>query len=265
MQPRQGRQEAGRVDPSRAGTRRGKEFRYQAIAESLRDRIAAGEFPAGRLLPSESELSAAHDASRVTVRKALDALREEGLVDSRQGFGWFVAADPLRQTLGRLSTIEAQLGASGLVAERKVVDFSFVTASRRVAKVLGPGQVLQVIRINLADGEPFARVTVWVPADLAGELSRGTVERTSFYDSLPVELGGATQTIAAGAVSVEDADLLEIPVGSPVLRAERVTRDVHGRAVLFSEFVFPAHRTEFVVELPHAEPSIAPTGLRLVE
>jgi len=245
--------------------RRGKEFRYQAIAESLRERIAAGEFPAGRLLPSESELSAAHDASRVTVRKALDALRDEGLVDSRQGFGWFVAADPLRQTLGRLSTIESQLSASGVATERKVVDFSFVPATRRVAKVLGPGQVLRVTRVNLADGEPFARVTVWVPEDLAGELSRGVVERTSFYDSLPVDLGGATQTIAAAAVSAEDAELLDVPVGSPVLRCTRVTTDTDGRAVLLSEHVFPAHRTEFVVDLPQAEPSIAPTGLRLVE
>jgi GntR family transcriptional regulator len=54
-------------------------------------------------------------------------------------------------------------------------------------------------------------------------------------------------------------------VGSPVLRCTRTTTDVDGRAVLLSEHVFPAHRTEFVVDLPHAEPSIAPTGLRLVE
>jgi len=49
------------------------------------------------------------------------------------------------------------------------------------------------------------------------------------------------------------------------LRCERLTTDVEGRPVLLSEHVFAAHRTEFVVELPHAEPSIAPTGLRLVE
>jgi GntR family transcriptional regulator len=57
----------------------------------------------------------------------------------------------------------------------------------------------------------------------------------------------------------------EVPVGSPVLRCERITHSVDGRAVLLSEFVFPAHRTEFVVDLPHAEASMAPTGLRLVE
>ena len=62
-----------------------------------------------------------------------------------------------------------------------------------------------------------------------------------------------------------DAALLEVPVGSPVLRCERTTSDREGRPVLLSEHVFPAHRTEFVVDLPLAAQSIAPTGLRLVD
>ncbi len=242
---------------------RASSFRYQEIAGLLRERIADGEFPGGRLLPSESDLSTAYDASRVTVRKALEALREEGLVDSRQGFGWFVAADPLRQTLGRLGTIEAQLAESGVSARRKVLDFGFVKAPRHVASALGTSRVLEVRRVNLADGVPFARVTVWVPEDLAGDLSHATVERSSFYDLLPVEVGGATQTIGAAAASVNDAELLEIPVGSPVLRCQRLTHSVEGRVVLFSEFVFPAHTTEFVVDLPHAASSMAPSGIRL--
>jgi GntR family transcriptional regulator len=240
-------------------------YRYQAIADALRSRITSGDIPPGRLLPSESELSKEHDASRVTVRKALDALREQGLIDSRQGFGWFVASDPLRQTLGRLGTLEAQLEESGVKPERKVIEFGFVRAPRVVADKLQSRIVLQVRRLNLADGSPFARVTVWVPEDLAGELSRAAVERSSFYENLPVVVGNATQTIGAAAASEEDAVLLEIPPGSPVLRCTRLTHSVDGRAVLYSEFVFPAHRTEFVVDLPQAEPSMAPTGLRLVE
>jgi GntR family transcriptional regulator len=240
-------------------------FRYLSIAANLRERIASGEFPAGQLLPSESDLGASYAVSRVTVRKALDALRDEALIDSRQGFGWFVAADPLRQTLGRLGTLEAQLAAGGVTPERKILEFGFVAASKRVGEVLGVQTVLRVSRVNLADGAPFARVTVWVPEDLAGELSRKAVERSSFYENLPIVVGGATQTIGAAAAEANDAELLGIPVGSPVLRCERVTHSVDGRAVLLSEFVFPGHRTEFVVDLPHAEPSIAPTGLRLVD
>jgi GntR family transcriptional regulator len=242
-----------------------REYRYRAIADDLRRRVEAGDFVAGRLLPSESELSASYAASRVTVRKALEGLRDEGLVDARQGFGWFVAADPLRQSLGRLGTIEAQLEASGARSERRVLDFGFVAAPPRVRHLLGVDEVLEVRRLNLADGEPFALVTVWCPAELAAPLSRADVERSPFYDLLEVPIGGATQTIAAGAATSQQAELLAVPVGSPVLLCERVTSSTGGEPVLVSGFTFPGHRTEFVVDLPMAGRSIAPTGLRLVE
>jgi DNA-binding GntR family transcriptional regulator len=237
--------------------------RYRAIAEDLRSRVVAGEFRAGRLLPSEAELSGGYGASRVTVRRALDLLREEGLIDARQGFGWF-AADPLRQTLGRLTTIEGQLAESGRRPERRILEFEFTRAGAEVRAVLGVDEVLRVRRVNLADDEPFAVVTVWCPAKLASDLSRAQVQRSAFAELLPVGLGGATQTIAAAAAGADDARLLGIPRGAPVLRCRRVTRDVADRPVLLSVYVFPSHRTEFVVELVQSEPSIAPTGLRLV-
>lgn len=242
-----------------------RQTRYHAIADELRVRINAGEFAAGRLLPSESELSESFAASRVTVRRALDVLRDEGLLDSRQGFGWFVAADPLRQSLAHLGTIESQLAAEGVTSARRVLDFRFVGAPARVREVLGVSTVLRVRRINLADGEPFALVTVWCPERFGAALSRSDVERSPFYELIGVELGGATQTIGAAAATAHDAELLGIPAGSPVLRCERVTRSEAGEPVLVSEHVFPAHLTEFVVDLPHVEASMAPSGLRLVE
>jgi GntR family transcriptional regulator len=241
-----------------------RSVRYQEIAEDLRQRVGRGELAAGKLLPSESELSAEYAASRITVRKALELLRDEGLVDSRQGFGWFASVDPLRQSLGRLGTIEGQLSSSGVRSERRVLDFGFVTAPPRARQVLGAKTVLEVRRLNLADGEPFARVTVWCPDDLGAPISRDDVERSSFYELLEVPLGGAVQTIGAALASPEDAALLEVPVGSPVLRCERITSTPDGRPVLLSEHVFPAHRTEFVVDLPLADQSIAPSGLRLL-
>ena len=240
-------------------------IRYQQIADSVRRRVQEGHYAPGRVLPSESELSAEFDASRVTVRRALETLRDDGLIAARQGFGWFVATEPLRQTLGQLGTIEGQLAESGIETQRQILEFAFVRAKGRVREALSTDQVLRVKRLNLADGEPFAVVTVWCPAELGQNLSRRDVERSPFYELLGIPLRGATQTIGADSVTAEDAELLHVPVGSPVLRCERLTTDVEGRPVLLSEHVFAAHRTEFVVELPHAEPSIAPTGLRLVE
>jgi GntR family transcriptional regulator len=242
-----------------------REVRYRAIADELRQRVESGELAAGALLPSESELSGAYDVSRVTVRKALDVLRDEGLVDSRQGFGWFVATDPVRQSLGRLGTIEEQLAELGVGSERRVVGFRFTAAPPRVRQVLGVDTVLEVRRVNHADGQPFARVTVWCREDVGARLSRADVENSPFSELVDVPIGGAVQTIGAAAAGREDADLLAVPVGSPVLRCERVTRGVDGRALLVSEHVFPGHRTEFVVDLPQVEPSISPSGLRLVE
>ncbi len=242
-----------------------REIRYRTIADDLRERVAVGEFAAGRTLPSEAELSTSYGASRVTIRKALELLRDEGLVDARQGFGWFAAVDPLRQSLARLGTIEAQLAEEGVRSERRILDFGFVTAPHAVRRVLGAKTVLEVRRLNLADGEPFARVTVWCPEELGSHLSRADVERASFYELIDQPLGGAVQTIGAALADARDAEVLEVPVGSPVLRCERTTSDPDGRAVLLSEHIFPAHRTEFVVDLPLAEPSIAATGLRLVE
>jgi len=242
-----------------------RQTRYQQIADELRARVEGGEYGAGRLLPSEAELSTRFGASRVTVRRALEVLRDDGLVASRQGFGWFVAADPVRQSLGRLGTIESQLAAEGVTSERRVLDFRFIRAPAHVRHLLGVDTVLRVRRLNLADGQPFAIVTVWCPEEYGAELSRADVERSPFYELMGVPLGGAVQTIGAAAASSSDAELLGVPEHSPVLRCERVTRSMDDEPVLVSEHVFPSHLTEFVVDLPHAEASIAPSGLRLVE
>ena len=88
-----------------------------------------GEFDLSGVLPSESELSAHYVASRVTVRRALEVLRHEGLLESRQGFGWMIAGEPLRQDLHRLGTMEAQLSAAGIRSERRILSFGFVPAT----------------------------------------------------------------------------------------------------------------------------------------
>jgi GntR family transcriptional regulator len=200
----------------------------------------------------------------MTVRRALDALRAERLIDSRRGLGWFVSADPLRQSLARLGTIESQLADAGIESERTVLEFGFVAARAPVRAILGVSRVLEVKRLNLAAGAPFARVTVWCPEALARGLSLADVERTSFYELLDIPLGGAEQTIAASAAGDADALLLDIPPGSPVLLCHRTTRSTEDVPVLHSEHVFAAHRTEFVVELLAAGRSIAPSGLRLL-
>ena len=118
-----------------------RQIRYQEIADVLRERVRSAS--AGSVLPSESELSTEFAASRVTVRRALETIRDEGLIAARQGFGWFVATEPVRQRLEALGTIEAQLEESGKHAERKVLEFAFVSPPPYVRDLLDTDEVLR--------------------------------------------------------------------------------------------------------------------------
>jgi len=240
-----------------------RRIRYQEIANELRERYT--DAAVGSMLPSESEMSAEFEASRVTIRRALELVRDDGLIAARQGFGWYVAGEPVRQSLASLGTIESQVEGVGKISERKIAEFAFEDAPARVQRILGVDHVLRVKRVNLADGEPFAVVTVWCPAELGANLSRTDVEKTPFYELLEIALKGATQTIGADLATGDIAALLDVPDGAPLLKCQRVTTDAAGTPVLVSEHLFPAHRTEFVVDLPQAEPSMTPSGLRLVD
>jgi GntR family transcriptional regulator len=225
--------------------------RYLDLADELRARIADGT---PRALPSESALATELGASRVTVRRALEVLRAEGLVQSRRGAGWFVTVDPVRQPLGRVTTVEAALEAAGARPSRRVLEFRFEPASAEVAKTLGlaaDAEVLRVTRLELADGEPFAIVTVRLAAAIGSGLSRDDVERSTFTDLLPlhgVEPVRVTQTITAVAADRTDASRLGLPAGAPVLACRRVTYDRTGLAVMMSDHRYAAHRTAFEVE-----------------
>ncbi len=238
---------------------------YLEIADSLRRMINSGEYGEGQVLPSEASLGKLHGASRVTIRKALEVLRSEGLIESRQGFGWMVSAEPFPQSLDTLESIERQLANSGRTSQREIVDFKFVDAPAEIAQVLG-SRVLEVRRVNMADGQPFARVTVWCREDLGLDLSQAQVARSSFYDLLPVGPKLATQSIGAALMTDADAELLKVPPSSAALIVRRTTFADGDQAILMAEHCFPGHLTEFVAELsrPSTAEAGAQSGLRLV-
>src|SRR4051794_39334876 len=117
---------SARTRPTRSDRRDGpavRRIRYAEIADQLRARARTA--PAGSVLPSEAALSEEFGASRVTVRRALDLVREDGLIAARQGFGWYVATEPVVQRLNALGTIEDQLAVGGRANERRIIDFAF--------------------------------------------------------------------------------------------------------------------------------------------
>jgi GntR family transcriptional regulator len=214
------------------------------VAAELRQMIAGGMIEPGRLLPSESELAKEYRASRVTIRRALAELKQEGILDSRQGFGWYVVGSPLRQSLRDMTTIERQIRDVGREPSRDLVSFAFKPTPPTLTEVLTTESVLEV-------------------TDLAAGLSPRALERGPLSAQLGVELGGATQTITAVSATKQDADLLGVPKGAPLLRVERTTCDVGGHRILRSEARYNPLLTEFVADLPPAVHDVEP-GLRLI-
>src|SRR5687767_5949524 len=107
--------------------------RWAQLAGKLRERITLGDYGETGALESEAQLARRYDASRVTVRRALETLRDEGLLSSRKGSGWFVARDPVREVLGVLPSATGALTAAGVTVARRILEFGFATPPPPIA------------------------------------------------------------------------------------------------------------------------------------
>lgn len=244
-------------------------LRYRQVADAIRQRVGAGEYASGAL-ETEAELGRIYAVSRITVRKALELLRQEGILISRKGSGWRVAVDPLRQVLGSFPTVEAALLDDGHDFKRRILQFSYEHPPPDIARrlILAEGQdALLVRRLNYADEHVFDLVTTWVPANIAGPLSRTDVESHGVYGSLRqhgILIGEVLQTITAAIAAPDAARLLGIHADSPILVVEQMTTDPAGRPIKLSQHRYPAHRMHLEVRIAAGAASAEPPGLRLL-
>ena len=244
-------------------------LRYVQVADEVRRRIGAGEYPTGAL-ETEADLGSRYGVSRITVRKALELLRSEGIVSARKGSGWRVTVDPLRQVLGSFPTVEAALRDDGHEFRRQVLAFGYLPAPADVARRLqlaSGDEVLQVRRLNYADDHVFDVVTTWVPGDVAAPLSRAEVEAHGVFGSLRVHnvpIGEVLQTITATIATDDEAGLLGVHPDSPILVVEQMTIDPSGRPIKLSQHRYPAHRIHLEVRIAGAAATAEPPGLRLL-
>lgn len=244
--------------------------RYRQIAAELRDRIALGDVAAGGSLDSEATLGRAFDASRMTVRKALELLRDEGLLESRQGAGWFVCGTSFHQrlALGTFRHAASAVTSAGHSLDRRIVSFSYLPAPEHVAAILGtvPGaETLQCRSVRSADGVPLERSTEWVDGTRADTLSRARAADPGIWQSLHRDgsvITGVRQSITAGVAGVRDGELLGATVGAPLLLVRRLATGPDGPVAL-SDHRYLAHRFSLEVEF-HGWSGLAdtPPGLR---
>lgn len=229
---------------------------YYQIRSRLLEAIENGQLKAGDRVPSERELTERFGVSRMTARQAVSELETQGYLYRIQGKGTFVAAPKLDQPLVGLTSFSEDMRRRGMVPGARVLAAELQPAGVLVARTLGlneTAQVLRVERLRLADGEPMALETAYVPADRCPGLLDLTLEDQSLYAILRAHFGlhlvRAAQRLEAVAANAYEAGVLHVHEGTPLLLLERVSRDEADTPVEYVRSLYRGDRYRFVTEL----------------
>jgi GntR family transcriptional regulator len=221
------------------------------LANGLRQQIVEGDIGTGEALPSERDLCEIMGASRVTIRKAIELLIEEGLLSRRQGSGTYVT--PRIQALGSfLSSFSEDAKTRGETVDTIWMMKIVAIASEEEARLLElpeGTEVARLSRVRMASGDPLAIENAVVPAVMLPDMSK---LGNSLYQALN-ERGNrpvtGVQKIRAALASAHEASLLSIPEKTEVLRIERLTQRADGRPVELTKSTYRGDRYEFISQL----------------
>lgn len=229
--------------------------RYGALATALRHRVVAGEWPPGSALPAEQLLAAEHGVALGTLRRALELLAEQGLIERVHGKGTFV-----RQGIAGASMLRFfRFGDSAsVVPASRILSRQTVAASASVARALGlaPGEpVLRLQRLRLIDAQPCLLEDLCLPLDLFAPLAEGD---PADWDALlypmyarrcGVHVQRAMDDIGFGLLSAPQAQPLGLAAGHPAAVVTRLAYDLSGRCVEWRCTRGDAHAFHYTVTL----------------
>jgi GntR family transcriptional regulator len=229
--------------------------RYYEIEQSLRGRTAALEPHSP--LPSEAQLCQEFGVSRMTARAAVQRLVQDGLVYRVPGRGTFVAAPRVNRAAGHILSFSDEMRRKGRVPSSRVIECRERRATDDEERRLGVRDVAVVRRIRLADGKPLALERAVFPAKRVAEALNADLERQSLFDAL-VNSGivptRGSAALAAEAATAEDARLLRVRKGAPLLVERRLIHDQGGEPLEWTESRYVGSRygidVDFDVELP---------------
>lgn len=227
---------------------------WKTIADALSAEIAEGHYRPGDRLPSEAELSARFGVNRHTVRHALAALIEGGLVRSRRGAGVFVTARPTEYRLGRRVRFHQNVAASGRTPSRRLtlLETRGADAKEAEALALAAGDMVHVVEgISLVDDQPLAVFRSVFDAARFPDLLRRMEGRQSVTAALAdcglTDYTRAETRLTAKLAPATMALALHVQEGTPVLRSIAVNVDAAGVPVEYGTTWFAGDRVTLTV------------------
>lgn len=229
--------------------------RYAALAAAMRARIVAGEWPAGSAIPAEQTLAAEHGVALGTMRRALDLLAEQGLVERIHGRGTFVrqglSGAPMLRFF-RFGAADNETPASRILARQ------VLAAPAAVARMLGcgPGEpALRLKRLRSVGGQPALHEEIWLPLPLFAPLAEsdpagwGELLYPLFAERCGVHVHRAVDTIGFGQLGAAHARALRLPAGHPCAQVQRQAFDLAGRCVEWRTTLGDAHAFHYTVSI----------------
>src|SRR5262245_62902903 len=228
---------------------------WRLVADEIERGIAEGRFAAGEKLPGEMEIAESYRVNRHTVRRALAALAERGLVRAERGSGTYVEAQRLAYPLRSRTRFSEIVGAGGREPRGQLIEASKEAASRELARELGLKSGAPLIRIEalrLADRTPICIGTHWLSAEQfpdAGKVYGAVRSMTKLLAHYGVrDYSRVSTRITAGIVDATDAARLDLALGRPILIADSTDVDVERRPLITKHVRFAAERVQFMVE-----------------
>jgi GntR family transcriptional regulator len=224
---------------------------YLRLRRALRQQVEDGLLGPGQSLPSERELAEQLSVSRVTVRKALAGLVENGVLVQRQGAGTFVA-ERIVKPLSKMTSFSEDLKARGLNPRSVFLERSIgeVTPEEAMALNLSPGSlVVRLHRLRYAGTEPLAVERSAIPQAILKDPERVVDSLYEALDALGCRPVRALQRLRAVNLTAAQAKLLQLPVGSAALAVERRSFLEDGRLVEFTSSWYRGDAYDFVAEL----------------
>ena len=229
---------------------------YHQIYLLLRDEILSGKRAFGDAMPTEAGLALSYAVSRITARRVLEELAEHGFVVRRRRTGTVVSfRSPVKPIEGNLDQAVESLLVFGRGTKVRVQEIETVPATGVVATrlELSEGEpVVRALRVRFSADAPLGAIESFVPAALGISLTRELLVQQPILALIMQsdrKIGTGVQTIASVPADPSLAGLIEIAPREPILRVERVVRDVSGKPLLFTRAHYRGDRYQLTLDL----------------
>ena len=207
----------------------GKVPAYLVIHDLIKMKIQDGTYPVSEFLPTEPELEKIYKVSRTTIRSAMELLKEEGLVEIRQGKGTMVLDLRTIQDLSKVTSVTESLRKRGFDVRTKSMYIDIIYANEKLGNSLhlNPGTpVARVQRIQLVNEKPIAILKNYIPYLLVPDIEQFTNKFSSLYqfleDQYQIEIHTAIDKVFAKSSDFAESEMLAVQTGTALLCIQRI-------------------------------------------